>query len=71
MARWQVYAAGDNSFGQLGVGARWAGAAGDGASAAGALLRVRAAWPAPLAAVAAGHYHSAAVDAGGRFYTWG
>ncbi|XP_046960114.1 uncharacterized protein LOC124530164 [Vanessa cardui] len=66
-----VYAAGDNSFGQLGVGAQWAGAAGDGASAGGAALHVPYAWTAPLVTVAAGHYHSAAVDVGGRLYTWG
>ncbi|XP_064071326.1 uncharacterized protein LOC113393459 [Vanessa tameamea] len=66
-----VYAAGDNSFGQLGVGAQWAGAAGDGASAGGAALHVPYPWTAPLVALAAGHYHSAAVDVGGRLYTWG
>ncbi|CAH0728821.1 unnamed protein product, partial [Brenthis ino] len=66
-----IYAAGDNSFGQLGLGRAWAGAAGDAARAGGAPRLVRRAWPAPLAAVAAGHYHSAAVDVGGRLYTWG
>ncbi|KAM3962285.1 RCC1 and BTB domain containing protein claret [Aphomia sociella] len=66
-----VYAAGDNTFGQLGVGASWAGGIGDSASAAGALLRLPYRWPAPLRVLTAGHYHSAAVDAGGRLYTWG
>ncbi|CAH2075374.1 unnamed protein product, partial [Iphiclides podalirius] len=66
-----IYAAGDNSFGQLGVGGGWAGAVGDSASSSGALMRVRYEWTAPLVAIAAGHYHSAAVDVGGRLYTWG
>ncbi|XP_063532563.1 uncharacterized protein LOC134743150 [Cydia strobilella] len=68
-----IYAAGDNSYGQLGVGAAWGGAEAGG----GALLRARARArgpggdTAPVTAVAAGHYHSAAVDQGGRLYTWG
>ncbi|CAB3243026.1 unnamed protein product [Arctia plantaginis] len=66
-----IYAAGDNSFGQLGVGARWAGGAGDAAASAGTLRHVRAALAAPGAALAAGHYHSAAIDVGGRLYMWG
>ncbi|XP_068630740.1 uncharacterized protein [Battus philenor] len=66
-----IYAAGDNTFGQLGVGSSWTGATGDAASSAGALLHVKYEWTAPLVSVAAGHYHSAAVDAGGRLYMWG
>ncbi|XP_075970698.1 uncharacterized protein LOC142973045 [Anticarsia gemmatalis] len=66
-----MYAAGDNSFGQLGVGSRWRGGVGDAALSAGALRRLPAALGAPLAHIAAGHYHSAAVDVGGRLYTWG
>ncbi|KAL0892074.1 hypothetical protein ABMA27_015289 [Loxostege sticticalis] len=66
-----IYASGENSYGQLGVGSAWAGAVGDAASSAGALLHVPCEWTAPLTAVAAGHYHSAAIDAGGRLYTWG
>ncbi|XP_013135063.1 PREDICTED: uncharacterized protein LOC106100654 [Papilio polytes] len=72
-----LYAAGDNRYGQLGVGRAWAGAGGsvgEAAGAGGALLHVRTpqrAPAAPFAAVAAGHYHSAALDLGGRLYTWG
>ncbi|CAG4941961.1 unnamed protein product [Parnassius apollo] len=66
-----VYSAGDNSFGQLGVGRAWAGAGGEAASSAGAPQHVSQRWSAPLLAVAAGHYHSAALDRGGRLYTWG
>ncbi|OWR54740.1 hypothetical protein KGM_215867 [Danaus plexippus plexippus] len=66
-----IYAAGDNSYGQLGVGCRWGGAVGDAAIASGELLHVSYHWTAPLVVVSAGHYHSAAVDVGGRLYTWG
>ncbi|XP_028171094.1 uncharacterized protein LOC114360559 isoform X1 [Ostrinia furnacalis] len=66
-----IYSAGENSFGQLGVGSAWAGAVGDAASSAGALMHVPYEWTAPLISVAAGHYHSAAIDAGGRLYMWG
>ncbi|XP_073951548.1 uncharacterized protein [Choristoneura fumiferana] len=66
-----IYSAGDNSYGQLGVGSQWAGATGDATASGGALLRAALSGTAPLAAVAAGHYHSAAVDVGGRLYTWG
>ncbi|XP_039749301.1 uncharacterized protein LOC120626080 [Pararge aegeria] len=66
-----IYAAGDNTFGQLGVGSSWPGAIGDSANPSGALLHVDFKWTAPLSLVAAGHYHSAAVDVGGRLYTWG
>ncbi|XP_052750521.1 uncharacterized protein LOC113511861 [Galleria mellonella] len=66
-----VYAAGDNSFGQLGVGDAWAGGTGDAASAGGTLLSLPYQWPAPLVSLSAGHYHSAALDVGGRLYTWG
>ncbi|XP_059060300.1 uncharacterized protein LOC131853429 [Achroia grisella] len=66
-----VYAAGDNRFGQLGVGAAWAGGAGWAARAGGRALAVVRRWAAPLVALAAGHYHSAALDRGGRLYTWG
>ncbi|XP_013178055.1 PREDICTED: uncharacterized protein LOC106125409 [Papilio xuthus] len=69
-----IYAAGDNRYGQLGVGRAWAGAGGEAGGAGGALLHVRTpprAPAAPLSAVSAGHYHSAAVDLGGRLYTWG
>ncbi|KAL4710486.1 hypothetical protein ACJJTC_008888 [Scirpophaga incertulas] len=66
-----VYAAGDNSFGQLGVGYSWQGAIGDAATAAGTLMHVPFDWTAPLVSIAAGHYHSAVIDAGGRLYTWG
>ncbi|KAI5645323.1 regulator of chromosome condensation (RCC1) repeat domain-containing protein [Phthorimaea operculella] len=66
-----IYSAGDNSYGQLGVGSSWPGAIGDSATPAGALLHVPYEWTAPVIAVSAGHYHSAAVDLGGRLYTWG
>ncbi|XP_047507146.1 uncharacterized protein LOC125051054 isoform X2 [Pieris napi] len=66
-----IYSAGDNSYGQLGVGSSWAGGVGDSASANGALTLVTRTWDAPLTRIAAGHYHSAAVDLGGRLYTWG
>ncbi|XP_053602363.1 uncharacterized protein ca [Plodia interpunctella] len=66
-----IYAAGDNSFGQLGVGSMWRGAVGELARAHGGLARVAQRWAAPVVAVAAGHYHSAAIDLGGRLYTWG
>ncbi|XP_022120268.2 uncharacterized protein LOC110996748 isoform X2 [Pieris rapae] len=66
-----IYSAGDNSYGQLGVGGSWAGGVGDSASANGALTLVTRTWDAPLTRIAAGHYHSAAVDSGGRLYTWG
>ncbi|XP_050669019.1 uncharacterized protein LOC126968206 [Leptidea sinapis] len=66
-----IYSAGDNTYGQLGVGSMWAGGVGDTASAGGALAHVRADWTSPVTAVAAGHYHSAAIDLGGRLYTWG
>ncbi|PZC79028.1 hypothetical protein B5X24_HaOG216979 [Helicoverpa armigera] len=68
-----IYAAGDNSFGQLGVGLSWRGGVGDDARPAGALLPVCLPHQAsaPIAIIAAGHYHSAAVDVGGRLYTWG
>ncbi|KAG7299743.1 hypothetical protein JYU34_016746 [Plutella xylostella] len=65
-----IYSAGDNSYGQLGVGSAWAGGVGDTASAHGALRAVPGAWR-RVAAAAAGHYHSAAVDQGGLLYTWG
>lgn len=67
----QIYGAGDNSFGQLGVGCSWAGGVGDTAQSAGALLHLGAGLAAPGASLAAGHYHSAAIDVGGRLYTWG
>ncbi|XP_047986444.1 uncharacterized protein LOC125226505 [Leguminivora glycinivorella] len=66
-----IYAAGDNTYGQLGVGAAWPGAAGDSATARGTLMRARHDNSTPVTAVSAGHYHSAAVDQGGRLYTWG
>ncbi|XP_045514613.1 uncharacterized protein LOC123708131 [Pieris brassicae] len=66
-----IYSAGDNSYGQLGVGSSWAGGVGDSASADGALMHVTRTWDAPITRIAAGHYHSAAVDLGGRLYTWG
>lgn len=67
----QLYAAGDNSFGQLGVGRSWRGAVGEAATAGGALLAASLVPQVPLQCLAAGHYHSAAVDVGGRLYTWG
>lgn len=66
-----IYAAGDNTFGQLGVGERWKGGIGDAGEASGALRYVPTAFSAPLASLAAGHYHSAAIDVGGRLYMWG
>ncbi|RVE54365.1 hypothetical protein evm_000850 [Chilo suppressalis] len=66
-----VYSAGDNSYGQLGVGTSWPGAIGDAASSAGSLFHVPFQWTAPSVGVACGHYHSAVIDAGGRLYTWG
>ncbi|CAG9560566.1 unnamed protein product [Danaus chrysippus] len=66
-----IYSAGDNSYGQLGVGCRWGGAIGDAAIASGELIHVSYNWTAPIIVISAGHYHSAAVDAGGRLYTWG
>ncbi|XP_050557466.1 uncharacterized protein LOC118261981 [Spodoptera frugiperda] len=66
-----IYAAGDNSFGQLGVGAAWSGGVGEAAVASGALRPAAGDFSAPLVALAAGHYHSAALDVGGRLYTWG
>lgn len=53
------------------MGARWSGGVGDACASAGALRRVSAALAAPGARLAAGHYHSAAVDVGGRLYMWG
>ncbi|CAH0627045.1 unnamed protein product [Chrysodeixis includens] len=67
-----IYAAGDNSFGQLGVGQAWGGRGrGGGGGARCGTGGGGGAGGAPLAAVAAGHYHSAALDVGGRLYTWG
>ncbi|CAG9784994.1 unnamed protein product [Diatraea saccharalis] len=66
-----VYSAGDNTYGQLGVGNCWAGGVGDTASSGGRLLHVPYQWTAPVVDIACGHYHSAAIDAGGRLYTWG
>ncbi|KAJ0179818.1 hypothetical protein K1T71_004409 [Dendrolimus kikuchii] len=66
-----VYSAGDNSFGQLGVGRAWKAGAGEAAKAGGALLHVPHKWAAPLKVLAAGHYHSAALDHAGRLYMWG
>ncbi|CAG4937988.1 unnamed protein product [Colias eurytheme] len=66
-----IYSSGDNSYGQLGVGCAWPGGIGDSATAHGSLMLVHYHWTAPLTAIAAGHYHSAAIDLGGRLYTWG
>ncbi|KAJ8731958.1 hypothetical protein PYW08_014688 [Mythimna loreyi] len=66
-----IYAAGDNSFGQLGVGSSWVGGVGEGAISAGTLRHVAGNFTAPLASISTGHYHSAVVDVGGRLYTWG
>ncbi|GBP25789.1 X-linked retinitis pigmentosa GTPase regulator homolog [Eumeta japonica] len=66
-----IYGAGDNSYGQLGVGAAWGGLIGDSAGTGGGLFYVTRTWQAPLADISAGHYHSAAIDVGGRLYTWG
>lgn len=67
-----MYSSGDNTYGQLGVGRAWPGADdADGAAAGGRVHFVKRVWPAPPASLAAGHYHSALVDLGGRLYTWG
>lgn len=66
-----VYASGDNTFGQLGVGRAWPGGLEREGTCGGDLLYVSFNESAPLLSVAAGQYHSAAVDFGGRLFTWG